>query len=91
VKNDETFRCALISFSISIKQRYTVVSRAQGELAALREAIPYLMPGLLDALENPFRDAGRIAHQDAILLRLEAYFRKQTECIAHKLANESAE
>jgi hypothetical protein len=47
------------------------------------------MPGLVDALQYPFLDAGRIAHQEAISKRLEAYFRQQTESIPNKLAKES--
>jgi hypothetical protein len=91
VKNDETFRRALISFSISIKQQCEVISRTQGELTALRDAIPYLMPGLLDALQYPFLDADRIARHDAISKKLETYFRNQAESIATKLAKEPAE
>jgi hypothetical protein len=91
MKNDETFRRALISVSVAIKQRYEVVSRSQGELAALRDAIPYLMPGLLDALQYPFLDAYRIAHQDAISKKLEAYLRKQAKSIATKPVKEPAE
>ena len=79
MKNDKTFRRALIAFSISIKRRYEAVSLTQGDLTALREAIPHLMPGLLDALEHPFVDADRIAQQDVVSTKLEAYFRNQTE------------
>jgi hypothetical protein len=84
VKNDETFRRALIAFSISIKRRYEAVALTQGELTALRQAIPHLMPGLFDALEHPFVDADRIAPQHIVSTKLEAYFRNQTE---HGLAS----
>jgi hypothetical protein len=81
LKNDETFRRTLIRFSISLKRQYEVVTLSQGDLSALRQVIPYLTPELLDALENPFRDADRIAHRDSTEKRLDAFFGNQEKTI----------